>query len=415
MATDIIEFAAPSGLNLDATSTNGRVDLFILGSDTVAAYGTALAATERTNDLRRYRTNVVTPTAGWHRVKVRQSSTAGDFVGDWWVYLKNDGSVCLCGDRVPELETDGLGNVLSKVQAVLAGALTAAAHAAGAFDAVWTVASRLLTAGTNIVLAKGVGVTGFNDLSAAQVNTEADTALADAGVTTVRMAHLDADISSRMATFTYTAPLDAAGTRTAIGLASANLDSQLDAIPTAAENQAQMDASSVALAAIYARDGTILGRVDVATSTRMATFVYTAPDNAGIAAVNALVAALNNLSAAGAQTAAGAALDARGFTSGRGPLLDRLDAAVTSRAVAGDAMTLTAGERTALRDAIWKAADYLETGKSPFDALRYIAAAVLGVYVPGDTSTFAAFGNPSTPRISAATPSTGGRTSVSLV
>jgi hypothetical protein len=59
------------------------------------------------------------------------------------------------------------------------GALTAAKFASGAFDAVWSVAARLLTAGTNIVLAKGVGVTGFNDLSAAQVNAEADQALVD--------------------------------------------------------------------------------------------------------------------------------------------------------------------------------------------------------------------------------------------
>jgi hypothetical protein len=37
---------------------------------------------------------------------------------------------------------------------------------------IWAVATRLLTAGTNIVLAKGVGITGLNDLSAAQVNAE---------------------------------------------------------------------------------------------------------------------------------------------------------------------------------------------------------------------------------------------------
>ena len=37
---------------------------------------------------------------------------------------------------------------------------------------VWSVATRLLTAGTNIALAKGVGVTGFNDISAANVNSE---------------------------------------------------------------------------------------------------------------------------------------------------------------------------------------------------------------------------------------------------
>lgn len=58
---------------------------------------------------------------------------------------------------------------------------------------VWAVATRLLTAGTNIVLAKGTGVTGLNDL-------------------------------------------DASGVRSAVGLASANLDTQLDAVPTANEN-----------------------------------------------------------------------------------------------------------------------------------------------------------------------------------
>jgi hypothetical protein len=62
---------------------------------------------------------------------------------------------------------------------IASAALTAAKFASGAFDAVWSVTARLLTAGTNIVLAKGTGVTGFNDLSAAQVNAEADTALAD--------------------------------------------------------------------------------------------------------------------------------------------------------------------------------------------------------------------------------------------
>jgi hypothetical protein len=56
---------------------------------------------------------------------------------------------------------------------------------------VWAVATRTLTSGTNIVLAKGTGVTGFNDL-------------------------------------------DAAGVRSAVGLASANLDTQLAALPSAA-------------------------------------------------------------------------------------------------------------------------------------------------------------------------------------
>jgi len=110
-----------------------------------------------------------------------------------------------------------------------ANCLTSAKFASGAFDAVWSVAARLLTAGTNIVLAKGTGVTGFNDLSAADV-------------------------------------------RTAVGLASANLDTQLGDLPTNAE---------------------------LATS-------QAAADDATLAAI----AALNNLSSAQAQTAAAAALTA---------------------------------------------------------------------------------------------------------
>ncbi len=42
--------------------------------------------------------------------------------------------------------------------------------------------------------------------------------------------NINATIGSRLASASYTAPLDAAGTRTAIGLASANLDTQLTAI-----------------------------------------------------------------------------------------------------------------------------------------------------------------------------------------
>lgn len=46
--------------------------------------------------------------------------------------------------------------------------------------------------------------------------------------------------------------LSAADIRTAIGLASANLDTQIGALPTAAENRAEMDSNSTQLAAIVA-------------------------------------------------------------------------------------------------------------------------------------------------------------------
>ena len=69
--------------------------------------------------------------------------------------------------------------------------------------------------------------------------------------------------------------LDAAGVRSAVGLASANLDTQLGALPTAAENRAEMDSNSTQLAAIVA-DTNELQTDDVP----------------------GLIAALNNLSAA---------------------------------------------------------------------------------------------------------------------
>lgn len=61
------------------------------------------------------------------------------------------------------------GRVDSYLGAVATGVIVAASFAANALDAVWSTTTRLLTAGTNIVLAKGVGVTGFNDIAATDV------------------------------------------------------------------------------------------------------------------------------------------------------------------------------------------------------------------------------------------------------
>lgn len=81
--------------------------------------------------------------------------------------------------------------------------------------------------------------------------------------------NLNATVSSRLASAGYTPPLDAAGTRTAVGLATANLDTQLDALPTNGE----------------------------------LTTALAAADDATLSAI----AALNNLSAAGVRTAVGLA------------------------------------------------------------------------------------------------------------
>lgn len=55
----------------------------------------------------------------------------------------------------------------------------------------------------------------------------------------VELGRIDATISSRLASASYTAPLSASDTRTALGLASANLDTQLADLPTVAEFEAR--------------------------------------------------------------------------------------------------------------------------------------------------------------------------------
>lgn len=109
------------------------------------------------------------------------------------------------------------GRMDSSIGAVANGAIAAAAFAAGALDAVWSTATRLLTAGTNIVLAKGTGVTGFNDL-------------------------------------------DAAGVRTAVGLASANFDTQLSGINTKTTNLPAAPAAVSDIPTAVANADALLGR-----------------------------------------------------------------------------------------------------------------------------------------------------------
>lgn len=71
---------------------------------------------------------------------------------------------------------------------------------------------------------------GLSTQAKADVNAEVDTALSDVGVTTTVTGRIDVAVSTRLADGDYTVPLDAAGTRAAVGLASANLDTQLGTI-----------------------------------------------------------------------------------------------------------------------------------------------------------------------------------------
>ncbi len=171
---------------------------------------------------------------------------------------------------------------------------------------VWAVATRVLTAGTNIALAKGVGVTGFTDLSAAQVNAEVDTALADYDAPT-NTEMIAAFTQIKGATWETTDTLEAIRDRgdaawiTATGFATAaslttvegkidTIDGIVDSIlvDTAEIGAAGAGLTALASAANLATANTALAKLDDTVEDNAGTFRFTtaslvnAPSGSGL-------------------------------------------------------------------------------------------------------------------------------------
>lgn len=88
---------------------------------------------------------------------------------------------------------------------------------AGTATNVWAAGTRTLTAGTNISLAKGTGITGFNDITSQSVWDVATSAITAVGSIGVQLkTNVDVATSTRMATFTYTTPPTAAAIATQV-------------------------------------------------------------------------------------------------------------------------------------------------------------------------------------------------------
>jgi len=124
-------------------------------------------------------------------------------------------------------------------------------------------------------------VSSRSTLTAAQVNTEADTALADVGLTSTITGRIDAATSTRLAAADYTAP-SAAPTVTAIrqemdsnSTKLANLDASISSRLADADYAAPTSAPTVA--DIRAELAVELGRLDASVSSRLAGSSYTAP------------------------------------------------------------------------------------------------------------------------------------------
>lgn len=187
------------------------------------------------------------------------------------------------------------------------------------------------------------------------------------------LTNLDATISSRLSTAGYTAPLDAAGTRAALGLASANVDTQLSGIQSDTNDiqtrlpaslvSGRMDASvgamgtGVLTATAIAADAITAAKVAADVTTEIQTGLATA---ASITSLDAKIGTPTNLGSGAtlagnlvdieAQTddigAAGAGLTALGDAR-----LGNLDATVSSRlSTAGYTAPPTVA---AIADGVW--------------------------------------------------------------
>ncbi len=187
------------------------------------------------------------------------------------------------------------GRMDSSTGAMAANVLTAAAIASDAGTelgtAVWATTTRELTAGTNIVLAKGTGVTGFNDLSAAQVNTEVDTGIADAALATAAnlvtvAGYLDTEIAAILADTNELQTdwanggrldliLDARASQTSVDTIDDFLDTEIAAIKAKTDNLPAdpADASDIAAAfgTVNSTLGAIVGYVDTEVAAIKAT------------------------------------------------------------------------------------------------------------------------------------------------
>ena len=118
-------------------------------------------------------------------------------------------------------------------------------------SSVWNAAARTLTSGVNIVLAKGVGITGFNDISAADVRTEMDNASADLNTIVSGIASILSAISA------VQADTDNIQTRLPAALIGGRIDANVGAINASATAAVLLALSAGTMVSGAAQAGTL--------------------------------------------------------------------------------------------------------------------------------------------------------------
>jgi hypothetical protein len=196
--------------------------------------------------------------------------------------------------------------VVGSIGVLISNNLNATVSSRATDAGVWTNATRTLTAGTNIVLAKGTGITGFNDIAATDVWAAATRTLSS-GANIVL----------------------AKGT----GITGFN----------DITSQSVWDVATSAITAVGSIGVQLKTNIDVATSTRMATFTYTTPPTSAAIATQVWSEALPGTYTSGQAgfklNAAGSAADPwstalpGAYSAGSAGFIigNRLDAAVSTR------------------------------------------------------------------------------------
>ena len=247
-------------------------------------------------------------------------SAGGEAGVDWANVGSPTTTLSLTGTTVATVTTTGTATAVTTVNGLAAnvitaasinadaitaakiadGAIDAATFAAGAINAAAIAADAITDAkvASDVTIASvtgavgsvtaGVTVTTNNDktgygLSAAAVQAIWDaltSALTTVGSIGKRISdNLDAAITSRMATFTYTTPPTVAAIRTEMDSNSTKL-ANLDATVSSRATPAQVNTEADTALADVGLTTTITGRIDAATSTRLATAGYTVPPTA---------------------------------------------------------------------------------------------------------------------------------------
>jgi hypothetical protein len=262
-----------------------------------------------------------------------KSATAPAMTGDAFARLGAPAGASVSAD-VAAVKTDTAAIKL-KTDNLPASPASTTNITAAAGIAVSSIGANVITAGSiNAAALNGkgdwnVGKTGYA-LSAAGVQaiwdalTSALTTVSSIGKLLVD--NINATISSRLASASYTAPLDAAGTRTAVGLATANLDTQLGTIDDFLDTEiAAIKLQTDKIPSSPAATGDAM-TLTAGERTSIATAVWAS----GTRTLSSFGTLIADIWAAVTDSAGVTTLLSR-LTSGRATGLDHLDADVSTR------------------------------------------------------------------------------------